>query len=1102
MSEAADSVRAVTMTQRDAPSQQQQQQQQLAMRQPAIALDDSQQAVVDLPAAAGGVVFGAPGTGKTTTLVERVARLLETGSLTPDDVMAVTPSRATATALRDRLAVRVAAASNGALARSLGSLAFQLVRGRDVQRGTQSPQLLTAGEQDGIIADLLEGQRLDIAEGAADPWGEAVPPAAREVPAFRGELRAFMAQCRELGLDGARLQALGAAHAVPVWRASGHFLQEYDRVRDQLRAGHYDSSELLREAAAIVRSATASDDRAVLGPLGRLRVLLVDDAQELTLAGVQLLTALGRRGVAVLAFGDPDMSAGAYQGASPEFLDRLGQAIGGERLVLDLAHRGDGALRSVVRAVSERIGVSGSFRHRLATPARIGVPGAVEVHTASTSTREVDVIARRLRERHLLDGVPWREMAVIAHDTRQVAALEQALAAREVPTGTRGVARLLREDDAVSGILHYLRAAIADESPSAETLTALLLGPFGGMDPITLRRLRASLRREELAAGGERPAAELLCAAFAEPAGLAGIDTAEARRAARLADGLRGVRRLAAAGGTVHELLWEAWSASKVAAPWQRQARAGGASGDEASARLDALVALFAAAKLHVERQSVDPPAAFITRVLDSDVPDDTLAPAAVVDRVTVMTPATALGTEFDTVVVAGLQDGVWPNLKARGALFETDALAEALLRAGASDAAGPTAGDRRSVMHDELRLLTRAVSRAGARLIVTAVDGEDASPSVFLDLFTGGPHGVEIRRDDAVEHPLTLRGVVAQLRRSLTSGTTGEAASQDAAEQLARLAAEGVAGAEPRSWYGVLAPTDTAPLRDLGTEHITVSPSRLESFRACEVDWAVRELGGETRNASTGVGTLIHAAMEQLTVGGAAISAELEATGAEQLWAAVAQRWDELEFDADWLSRSTKANAQRMVQRLHGYLRAFVADGGTLIGGEQRFEFRIPLVGQEPESGPAPAEARAGFAYVRGVIDRVERLADGTVVIVDLKTGKNESRNDAGVAENLQLAAYQLAYLSEAIDGTEQTRLGGAQLLLVHQPNPATMSVVTPTQAPLDKERAAEFTALFGDLARGMARSEFVARVEEHCTDPHSFGVCMIHTVKAVSAR
>lgn len=1081
-------------------------------QQHSIVLDDSQQAVRGLPLAASGVVFGAPGSGKTTTLVERVAHLLDSGAVTSDQIMVVTPSRTTATMLRDRLAVRIGAASNGALARSLGSLAFQLVRGRDVHRGAEPPQLLTAGEQDVIIADLLAGQQQDVAEGAPDPWGEAVPLAARQVAAFRGELRAFMAGCRERGLDGARLRDLGEAHASHVWVAAGRFMQEYDRVRDQLRARHYDSSELAREAAALVRDATASSDAMVLGPVGALRVILVDDAQELTLAGLQLLTALSRRGVAVLAFGDPDVSAGGYQGASPDYLDRLGRAVGEERRVLAFVHRGNGTLRETVRAVTERIGVTGTFQHRAAAAARTSMPCAVEVHAPTTTVREADVIARRLRERHLLDGVPWGEMAVIAHDKRQVSALERALAAREVPTGTLGVARLLRDDDAVSGLLRIVQAGLTDEPLDADTLRTLLLGPFGGMDPITIRRLRAALRREEIEHGGDRPAAELLCTAFAERAGFAAIDTPEGRRAARLADGLREVRRAAAHGATVHDLLWLAWSASRVSASWQRQAASGGLIGEEANQRLDALVALFAAAKLHVERQSFDPPAAFISRVLDSDVPDDTLAPAAVASRVTVMTPATALGTEFDTVVIAGMQDGVWPNLKARGTLFATDALTEVLQRHTSGDGEVPAepARDRRAVMHDELRLLTRAISRASSLLIVTAVDGEDATPSVFRDLFTAGGRGEGVMRDMVAEHPLTLRGVVAQLRRSLTSGNRSESESasgnvseedEDAAGWLAHLAAEGVPGAHPQSWYGVRPVTETAPLRDLRTENVSVSPSRLDLFRTCEVDWAVRELGGDTRNAQTGMGTLIHNAMEHASSGSEAA-----------LWEAVDDRWGELEFDAEWISRRSKTLAKRMVHRLHGHLRRFLADGGTLLASEQEFRFEIPLFGlgegegRDRDSDDAidgtRSEKRAGYAVVHGFIDRVERLADGKVVIVDLKTGKNEPRSDKGVAENLQLAAYQLAYLSEAIENTRGTTLGGAQLLLVHHSNPASGDVATPTQPPLDDERASAFATLFGELARGMARSEFVAKLEEHCADPHSFGVCLIHTVKAVSAR
>ena len=395
--------------------------------------------------------------------------------------------------------------------------------------------------------------------------------------------------------------------------------------------------------------------------------------------------------------------------------------------------------------------------------------------------------------------------------------------------------------------------------------------------------------------------------------------------------------------------------------------------------------------------------------------------------------------------------------------------------------------------MHDELRLLARSVSRASARLIVTAVDGEDATPSVFRDLFPTGPEGAGLRVDTGMEHPLTLRGVVAELRRSLTSGQGVAGTTDDAAEWLAELAREGVPGAAPRSWYGVRDCTTAEPLRDLHAENVSVSPSRLDSFRTCEVDWAVRELGGDTRNAQTGVGNLIHSAMEHTPPG-----------DGQALWGAVTERWSELEFDAEWISRRSKTLAERMVRRLHGYLRAFVADGGVLLGGEQEFRFEIPLVegAARADTGDGGEGRGHGYAVVHGFIDRVERMSDGTVVIVDLKTGKYEPRTDKGVTEHLQLAAYQLAYLSGAIDGTDDTTLGGAQLLLVHNANPKSDAVATPKQAALDAEGADGFTALFGELARGMARSEFVAKVEEHCTDPHTYGVCLIHTVKAVSAR
>src|SRR6218665_1672878 len=117
--------------------------------------DAAQRAVVGASATASGVIIGAPGTGKTRTLVDRVVHLLDGTGLQPEELIVLTPNRQVATALRDRIGVRIGQATPGPLARSLGSFAFQLVRGAMVRSGLEPPALLTGADQDRLIAELL-----------------------------------------------------------------------------------------------------------------------------------------------------------------------------------------------------------------------------------------------------------------------------------------------------------------------------------------------------------------------------------------------------------------------------------------------------------------------------------------------------------------------------------------------------------------------------------------------------------------------------------------------------------------------------------------------------------------------------------------------------------------------------------------------------------------------------------------------------------------------------------------------------------------------------------------------------------------------------------
>src|SRR6186997_1277134 len=117
-------------------------------------LDADQQRVVDHP---GGplLVLAGPGTGKTTTLVEAIARRIEEGA-SPDEVLALTFSRKAAEQLRDRVTARVGRTMSTAMASTFHSFAYALIRRYAAAELYAAPlRLLSAPEQDVVLQELL-----------------------------------------------------------------------------------------------------------------------------------------------------------------------------------------------------------------------------------------------------------------------------------------------------------------------------------------------------------------------------------------------------------------------------------------------------------------------------------------------------------------------------------------------------------------------------------------------------------------------------------------------------------------------------------------------------------------------------------------------------------------------------------------------------------------------------------------------------------------------------------------------------------------------------------------------------------------------------------
>ena len=92
-------------------------------------LSSDQLAVLDVPPGSGPVlVAGAPGTGKSTVLVEAAVRRTQRDGLDPERMLILAPGRLAADTLRDRFTARLDRSLSTTPARTWASYAFDLIR--------------------------------------------------------------------------------------------------------------------------------------------------------------------------------------------------------------------------------------------------------------------------------------------------------------------------------------------------------------------------------------------------------------------------------------------------------------------------------------------------------------------------------------------------------------------------------------------------------------------------------------------------------------------------------------------------------------------------------------------------------------------------------------------------------------------------------------------------------------------------------------------------------------------------------------------------------------------------------------------------------------
>ncbi len=959
-------------------------------------------------------VTGTAGSGVSSVVIDTVIERIRQG-WDPSSMLIVAASKEAAGRLRREISELVSGldyVSDGPMVRSVHSLAFALIR----DSSDEDVRLITGAEQDAVIRELLRGQADDGRGG----W----PPEQREglrMVGFARQLRDFLLRAVERGIGPDDLVGYGQQFNRPNWVAAGEFLREYKQIMNLAGTHSYSASELVTGA--------------LTGPEPRItyRGVFVDDAQHLDPKSSELISRFIPSAELTVIAGDPEQSIFHFRGANPDFLIDFG--------------------------ADHTIHLEESFRRP-----------SISITVPETGSAHNDVLADTVRREHLLGDLAWSDIAVIVRSAGMIAPVRRVLLAAGVPVHISPTDVVLSEQRIVAAMILGLRALTEDLTPLE--LEDLLLGPIGGADPVTLRRLLRGLRQAEMKAGGHRRAIEVLRALLIDDADdelLAFLTQRELELLDRVRSVLHAGRE--AMGGSIEEVLWAVWSTTKLSDHLSASSLRGGAAGSQADRDLDAMMALFDAAGDYVERRPTAGIRNFILHISEQELPTGVRERRGVSpEAVTVTTAHSTTGREWKYVIVAEVQEGSWPSLGETGTLLGQEELIDLIDEDIDPDTIISRSVDR---LAEERRLFHVATSRATVQLLVTAVNAPESDevrePSRFIDELAE-THGVAIdhvegegdatlTEPEALGHRLlSVPALVAELRRTVADPGELGSRRRQAARQLNRLATAGIPGADPAEWLALREPSTDAELVPPG--QVRLSPSRIEALMNCPLRAVLDRLDSEDETPIAMLrGTLVHAFAEAVARGADAVRATEMITEA----------YMDLANVPSWSHKITEDAFRRTLDRTHTWL----------LTSRATFE----LVGIETEVSVNLSDE----VSISGRMDRLERNASGELVVVDLKTGR-QAAVQKEMGEHAQLSAYQLALsrgvlhgdrIEDPLSGETPEPVGGGVLVY---PAHEAKGITTRDQAPKSQEELDEFAALLPELAHLRRGPNLLARVNPSC--------------------
>lgn len=476
---------------------------------------DEQAAIIDADPSHSHLVIAGAGSGKTTTMSQRVAWLVAQGLYRPSEVLGLTFTRKAAAELSKGIASKLNSAglSQDALSAEVvevstyNSFAASLYRDHAALIGYEPNAIILSDASSWQLAWNLVKQANHpvLAEGfiSLDAATQATITLAGQMSDNLADADAVHAYCERVlsrfmqhpDTDIDTLRSSGASKAkideaaklTRVFRLAPAFVElavEYQRLKQQ--RGYIEYSDQVARAFEIIdrfpHVAESYRDR--------FRAVLLDEYQDTSVVQTRFLAKLFA-GTSVIAVGDPNQSIYGFRGASSDNLLAFGKDFGTDSVfTLSTSWRNPRSVLTVANAIAEPLRESLAKTPELhdalkpLNPAEEAVDGVVDIRVFGDADEEYAGIGRWLHQRFA--ETPEASAAVLVRTKAVMQPLVAALRSQGLAVHVTGMAGVLSEP-AVVDLTCALRAAY-DPTANSE-LVRLLAGARWRIAPADLEQL-------------------------------------------------------------------------------------------------------------------------------------------------------------------------------------------------------------------------------------------------------------------------------------------------------------------------------------------------------------------------------------------------------------------------------------------------------------------------------------------------------------------------------------------------------------------------------------------------------------------------------------